>query len=196
METIKKSDHFRWGGFPLGGKAFVYSLAVDPATNGGAYGDVMLLNTSDNNGTFEVHYSMLRGSSGFYTTGTLTHRAQDSAGSTGAWGAMTRVPTGFEWTSVNARHNYSVGVEAASPHGKGVPDSAHELTVLLSGGHAGEFDDKFIYAEGPRQLAGLGLEQRWGGWAKRWHLADEPDGIQRCWPAQARRGGLHRPRVE
>ena len=47
VETIMPKNHFRWGGFPLGGATFNYSLAVDPATNGGSYGDVMLLNTSD-----------------------------------------------------------------------------------------------------------------------------------------------------
>ena len=156
VETIKDHDHFRWGGFPLGGSTFTYSLAVDPATNGGSYGDVMMLNTSDRKGTFEVHYSMLRGSSGFYATGTMTHRAQDVAGGVGAWGALSRVPTGFEWASLNSQHNYSLGAEPASAHGAGVPDSAHELTVLLSGGHAGEFDDKFIYAEDRKNL------QAWG----------------------------------
>ncbi len=156
VETIKDHDHFRWGGFPLGGKTFVYSLAVNPANNGGNYGDVMLLNSSEDNGVMEVHYSMLRGSSGFYSTATLTHRAQDSAGGVGAWGALSRVPVGFEWTSLNALHNYSVGAAPVSAHGAGVPNSAHELTVLLSGGHAGEFDDKFIYAEDRDDL------QAWG----------------------------------
>jgi rhamnogalacturonan endolyase len=156
VETIKDHDHFRWGGFPLGGRTFTYSLAVDPTTNGGSYGDVMLLNTSDNNGVFEVHYSMLRGSSGFYATGTMTHRAQDKADGAGAWGALTRVPVGFEWVSLNSQHNYSVGAAPASAHGMGVPNSAHELTVLLTGGHAGEMDDKFIYAEDRDDL------QAWG----------------------------------
>ena len=61
IETLMKNDSFRWGGFPLGGSTFVYSLAVDPTKNGGNYGDVMLLNTSDHKGVFELHYSMLRG---------------------------------------------------------------------------------------------------------------------------------------
>jgi hypothetical protein len=131
VETVRKHEHFRWGGFPLGGSAFVYSLAVDPATNGGACGDVMLLNTSDNKGVFEIHYSMLRGSSGFYTTGTLTHRAQDAAGAIGAWGALVWVPADFDWVSLNARHNYWVGPAPARAHGIRVPDSAHVLTVQL-----------------------------------------------------------------
>ena len=88
-EILQKHEHYRWGGTPLGGSAFVYSLAVDPATNGGSYGDVMLLNTSDNKGVFEIHYSMLRGSSGFYMTGTMTHRAQDMADAFGSWGTLS-----------------------------------------------------------------------------------------------------------
>ncbi len=156
VETIQKREHFRWGGFPLGGSTFVYSLAVDPATNGGGCGDVMLLNTSGANGVFEVHYSMLRGSSGFYTTGTLTHRAQDAAGAVGAWGALVWVPADFDWVSLNARHNYWVGPAPARAHGIRVPDSAHELTVLLSGGHAGEFDDKFMDAEDRANLSAWG----------------------------------------
>jgi len=156
IETLQKHDHFRWGGFPLGGSTFVYSLAVDPARNGGNYGDVRLLNTSDHKGVFELHYSMLRGSSGFYATATLTHRAQDAAGAVGAWGALTRVPAGFDWASLNPMHNYSVGPMPASAHGTNVPDSAHELTVLKSGGHAGELDDKFIYAEDRANLSAWG----------------------------------------
>jgi rhamnogalacturonan endolyase len=76
--------------------------------------------------------------------------------SIGAWGALSRVPVGFEWTILNPMHQYSVGAAAASAHGMGVPDSAHELTVLLSGGHAGEFDDKFIYGEDRANLPAFG----------------------------------------
>ncbi len=57
VETIKDHDHFRWSGSPLGGRTFTYSLAVDPATNGGSYGDVMLRNTSDDNGVFKISRS-------------------------------------------------------------------------------------------------------------------------------------------
>ncbi len=156
VETIMPKNHFRWGGFPLGGSTFVYSLAVDPATNGGSYGDVMLLNPSDDNGVFELHYSMLRGSSGFYTTATMTHRAQDKADAIGAWGALTWVPVGFNWGSMNAMHDYALGPTPVLAHGSNVPDSAHELTVQKTGGHAGEFDDKFMYADDRANLNAWG----------------------------------------
>ena len=55
----------------------------------------MPLNPSDDNSVFELYYSMLRGSSGFYTTAPMTHRAQDETDAIGAWGALTGVPVGF-----------------------------------------------------------------------------------------------------
>ena len=194
IETLQGREHFRWGGFPLGGSAFVYSLSVDPATNGGSYADVMLLNTSNNKGVFEVHYSMLRGSSGFYATGTLTHRAQDAAGAIGAWGALIWVPADFDWVSLNARHNYWVGPAPARAHGIRVPDSAHELTVLLSGGHAGEFDDKFMYAEDRANLSAWGWSSvgpsglNIGAWMM------SPMEYSDGGTAQARRGDRHADR--
>ncbi len=155
-EILKNHEHFRWGGTPLGGKTFVYSLAVDPASNGGSYGDVMLLNTSDTNGIFEVHYSMLRGSSGFYVTGTLTHRAQDKADAFSAWGALVGMPDGFDWVSLNRMHNYALGPIPVDAHGIRIPDTAHEVTVQLTGGHAGEVDDKFMYADDHANLNAWG----------------------------------------
>ena len=55
-----------------------YSLATDPAANGGDYADVKLLSTSDTKGVMETHFSMLRGSPGFYSTAIMTHRRQDA----------------------------------------------------------------------------------------------------------------------
>ena len=89
---------------------------------------------------------MLRGSQGFYTTGIQIHRKQDAAGSVGAWGCLTRVPLNFQWVTVDPRRNFSLG-EMGSQKGVRVPDSAHEVLVLLDGSQQGEFDDKFIYAQ-------------------------------------------------
>ena len=57
---------------------------------------------------------------------------------------------------MNAMHNYGMGPAPAFSRGFGVPDSAHELTVQKTGGHAGEFDDKFIYADDRANLAAWG----------------------------------------
>ena len=69
----------------LSSGAFEYSLAADPASNGGAYADVKLLSDSEHNGVMEVHFSMLRGSPGFYSTAMMTHRKPIYL-LTGVWG--------------------------------------------------------------------------------------------------------------
>ncbi len=145
-ETLKGKGQYRIGGLGLGNQSYEYSLATNPASNGGGYADVMLTSATDNQGVAVFHYSMLRGSPGFYTTGIQIHRKQDAAGSVGAWGCLTRVPLNFQWVTVDPRRNFSLG-EMGSQKGVRVPDSAHEVLVLLDGREQGEFDDKFIYAQ-------------------------------------------------
>src|SRR5947199_10194697 len=43
LPAAKGRGNYYYGGFSLGSGAFVYALASDPATNGGAYADVKLL---------------------------------------------------------------------------------------------------------------------------------------------------------
>ena len=95
--TLKGPGQYYYGGFSLGGMDlahqhsanFKYSLAVDPASNGGNYGDVMMTSDTPDLGVIEVHFSMLRGSHGFYSTAIQTHRAQDQAEFLTAWGVVT-----------------------------------------------------------------------------------------------------------
>ncbi len=145
-ETLKGKGQYRIGGFSLGSQSYEYSLATDPASNGGGYADVKLTSATPDHGVAVVHYSMLRGSQGFYTTGTQIHRRQDAAGGVGAWGFLTRVPLNFQWVTVDPRRNFSLG-EMGTQKGARVPDSAHEVLVLQDGSQQGEFDDKFIYAQ-------------------------------------------------
>ncbi len=77
LPSTKGRGQYYYGGFSLGSGAFEYTLATDPATNGGASADVKLLSDSEHNGVMEVHFSMLRGSPGFYSTAIMIHRKQD-----------------------------------------------------------------------------------------------------------------------
>ncbi len=144
-EMLKGKGQFWFGGFRLGGPTCTYRLATDPHANGGERADVMLLSQSASNGVFEVHFSMLRGSPGFYTTAIQTHRKQDAACEVGAWGFLTRVPTDFQWVVVGPSRDFSIG--PMSTKGVRIPDAPHEVTVLLDGGKQGEFEDKFIYGQ-------------------------------------------------
>lgn len=153
-ETLSGKGQYYYGGFSLGNGLFEYSLAVDPASNGGNLADVKLLSTTEKNGVMEIHFSMLRGSPGFYSTATMTHRKQDERFEVGAWGVVTRVPPVFNWLSADEKRNWFIG----KPTKKGVkvPDSPHEITVCLDGARAGEYEDKFIYGQDHSDLRAWG----------------------------------------
>ncbi|MEA3207451.1 MAG: rhamnogalacturonan endolyase [Chthoniobacter sp.] len=154
VETLKDKGQYYYGGFSLGNGIFEYSLAMDPANNGGKVADVKLLSTTEKNGWMEIHFSMLRGSSGFYSTATMTHRKQDERFEVGAWGVVTRVPPAFNWLSADEKRNFFIG--EPTKKGAKVPDSPHEITVCLDGTRAGEYEDKFIYAQDHSDLRAWG----------------------------------------
>jgi rhamnogalacturonan endolyase len=153
--TLKGPGQYYYGGFSMGGldiahmsqhaSNFKYSIAVDPASNGGAYGDVMMVSDTPDLGVFEAHFSMLRGSPGFYSTGIQTHRAQDQAVNLTAWGVVTRVPPNFNWLSADQARDFLIGTPTTK--GTGIPNSPHEISVALDGDRQGELDDKFIYGQ-------------------------------------------------
>ncbi len=153
-ETLQGKGQYYYGGFSLGNGIFEYSLATDPASVGGNLADVKLLSTTEKNGIMEIHFSMLRGSPGFYSTATMTHRKQDERFEVGAWGVVTRVPPVFNWLSADEKRNSFIGVRTTK--GVKVPDSPHEITVCLDGTRAGEYEDKFIYAQDHSDLRAWG----------------------------------------
>ena len=152
--TLKGPGQYYYGGFSLGSGQFTCSVGTDPAGNGGNYGDVKLVSDSPTHGIIEVHFSMLRGSPGFYSTATETHRPQDDPMSVSAWGVVTRVPGDFNWLSADDTRNFLIG----TPTTKGVmiPNAPHEITVNLDGSKQGEFADKFIYGQDHADLRAWG----------------------------------------
>jgi rhamnogalacturonan endolyase len=153
-EMLLGKGQYYYGGFSLGSGKFEYSLATDPASNGGSYADVKLLSESPTNGVMETHFSMLRGSHGYYSTAIMTHRKQDAAFEVGAWGVVTRVPPEFNWLSADDRRNFLIGTRSSK--GVTVPNSPHEITVLLDGAKVGELADKFIYGQDHADLRAWG----------------------------------------
>lgn len=84
-EVLLGHGQYYYGGFMLGSGVYDYSLATDPASNGGDYADARLLSATETKGIMEIHFSMLRGSPGFYSTAIMTHRPQDTKFEVGAW---------------------------------------------------------------------------------------------------------------
>jgi rhamnogalacturonan endolyase len=153
-EVLLGPRQYYYGGFSLGSGTYEYSLATDPAGNGGACADLKLLSTTENKGVMEIHFSMLRGSPGFYSTAIMTHRKQDVAFEVGAWGVVTRVAPEFNWLSADAARNFLIGTRGKT--GVKVPNSPHEITVNLDGSQQGQYADKFIYGQDHADLRAWG----------------------------------------
>ena len=153
-EVLLGRGQYYYGGFMLGDGVYEYSLAADPSGNGGGYADAKLLSTTDTKGVMEIHFSMLRGSPGFYSTAIMTHRRQDTKFEVGAWGVVTRVTPDFNWLSADATRNFLIGGRTKT--GVKVPNSPHELTVNLDGLQQGQYADKFIYGQDHADLRAWG----------------------------------------
>ena len=78
-------------------------LTSDPAANGGKQAEVRVHTTgSTNNLDVDIDYAVLRGSSGFYATGILTHPASYAASNGGEWRSNVYNGSIFDWNSLDA----------------------------------------------------------------------------------------------
>jgi autotransporter-associated beta strand protein len=141
-----------WTGNPasFGTMSFTESVVANNAN----YAEIALLSTSTTNGTMEVHFSMLRGSPGFYTSVILNHRSQDDT-----VGIVLRpnIYAGaiFNWMSVDAARNKLMEVQPTAGS-VGVLGAPVECYLWTNGIYQGRYDDKYKYS------AELGAERVWG----------------------------------
>ncbi len=145
----KDGGEFYWefGGF--GGNPWVYNLVA----NTGGYAEVDLYSDSATNGAVDIHFSMLRGSPGFFVTGIWSHRAQDAAQGTGEERDNIYIAPYFNWMSVDGPHDRELGLNYSS-----VPSfySPQENSLTTSGILEGTYDDKYKFC------ADWGVERVWG----------------------------------
>jgi rhamnogalacturonan endolyase len=91
------------------------TLTSDPATNGGNQAEVRIHTTgSTNNLDVDIDYALLRGSSGFYATGILTHPAGYAATNGGEWRSNVYNGTIFDWNSLDALRDGANSVGGAT----------------------------------------------------------------------------------
>jgi autotransporter-associated beta strand protein len=122
-------------------------------TNNGSYAEISLFSASATNGTVEIHYSMQRGSPGFYTTAIVTHRSSD--------GVMhielrPNIYAGsmFNWMSVDAARNRVMEVTGgASVTVQGAPK---ECYLWTNGIYSGQYEDKYKYSADLDNLSAWG----------------------------------------
>jgi fibronectin type 3 domain-containing protein len=133
---------------------FTYSLITDPAGNGGNYAEIAVSTTSVSNDVLEVHYSMLRGNSGFYVTPIYFHRSIDGAFSMGECRDNIYAGSIFNWMSVDAARNRLMEVSGGSAIG--VQGAPVEVSLWINGIYSGQYEDKYKYG------ADWGLQRVWG----------------------------------
>jgi rhamnogalacturonan endolyase len=111
--------------------------------NNGNYAEVSLIYASPTNGVMDIHYSMLRGSPGFYTTPILTHCSQD-----GVIGIELRpniyAGSTFNWLSVDAARNKVMNVTGTA-FAVAVQGAPQECFLWTNGIYAGQYEDKYKY---------------------------------------------------
>jgi rhamnogalacturonan endolyase len=136
------------------GMVFTYSVVADSATNGGDYAEVSLYSTTQANMPFEVHYSMRRGSPGFYVTAIWMHDSSNGAFGMGECRNNIYAGSIFNWMSVDATRNKLMPVTGGSS--VGVPTAPVECSLWVSGIYQGQYEDKYKYS------ARFGDQRVWG----------------------------------
>jgi rhamnogalacturonan endolyase len=152
----KDGGEFYWETGGWGGNPWVYSLVA----NNGSYAEVDLYSDSATNGLMDVHFSMLRGSPGFYVTPIWSHRPQDAAMGTGEERDNIYIAPYFNWMSVNGQVQRETGINATYTPAFYSPQ---EDSLVTSGVLQGTYDDKYKWS------ADFGVERVWG-----WSSVSDP----------------------
>jgi autotransporter-associated beta strand protein len=144
-----------WENAGFGSGNYSYSVVA----NNGNYCEVDLLATSTTNGTMDIHFSMLRGSPGFYVTPIWSHRAGDAVMPDNEGRDNIYIGTIFNWMSVSARHDFETGVNQPL-----VPafESPQENELVTSGPMKGLYFDKYKYGE---DFGGENAGEKVWGWS-------------------------------
>jgi autotransporter-associated beta strand protein len=142
---------FYWetGGFGSG--TFTYSVVA----NTGDYAEIDLLSTSTTNGIMDVHFSMLRGSTGFYVAAIFSHRISDVAMNMGETRDNIYAGSIFNWMCVDAARNRLMEVQPGSG-AVGVLGAPVEVSLWTNGIYQGRYEDKYKYS------ADFGVQRVWG----------------------------------
>jgi len=134
--------------------SFTYSVVVNPANNGGNYAEIAMSTTSVVGNELEVHFSLLRGSAGFYTTAIYSHQSTDGAFGMGECRDNIYAGSIFNWMSVDGQRNRLMEVSG----GLAIPvlGAPKEVSLWTNGIYQGQYEDKYKYS------ANLGEQRVWG----------------------------------
>jgi rhamnogalacturonan endolyase len=144
-----------WENAGFGSGNFTYSVVAST----GNYCEVDLFQNSATNGTMDVHFSMLRGSPGFYVTPVWSHRAQDGPMADNEGRDNIYIGSIFNWMSVSPQHDFETGVNQPL-----VPAfiSPQENELVTGGPMQGTYFDKYKYG---MDFGGQNSGERVWGWS-------------------------------
>ena len=177
--------YWEFGGFSSGGATF--SIVANTPD----YAEVDCLFTSASSGIVDIHFSMLRGSTGFYVTPIWGHRSVDAAISLGETRDNIYAGSTFNWMSVDKTRNRLMEVSGGSAIG--VLGAPVEVSLWTNGIYAGQYEDKYKYS------ADFGEQRAWG-WSSvgaggrnigLWNISASVEVFQRR-ADEARIDGAHR----
>jgi rhamnogalacturonan endolyase len=134
------------------------TVTIDPASNGGARGEVSIKGISDGKALdgggqpggsmlcdLEIRYTMARGESGVYTYAIFTHQPAYGATQIGEsrFGAKLNAKV-FDWMSIDAKRNKLM--PTGEDWDKGSPLNMKEARRLTTGVYAGQAEHKYDYS--------------------------------------------------
>jgi len=150
--------YWETGGFDATASGYfsetAYTVVANPTNTGGNYAEISLQSASASNGVMEVHFSLLRGSSGFYVTPIWYHRSQDVAMSMGETRDNIYAGSIFNWMSVDAARSRLM--EVSGGLAIGVRGAPVEVSLWTNGIYQGQYEDKYKYS------ADFGDQRVWG----------------------------------
>ncbi len=141
--------YWEFGGFSTG--AATYSVVANTAD----YCEVGMLFDSASSGQVDIHFSMVRGSTGFYVTPIWIHRSTDSAMSMGECRDNIYSGAIFNWMSVDAQRTKLMPMDPNNS-AVGVQGAPVECSLWTNGIYAGRYEDKYKYT------ADYGTLRAWG----------------------------------
>ena len=150
--------YWEFGGFGSG--TFTYTLVADPlnptGTNAvGDYAEVELTSADTSSGTVDIHFSMRRGSPGYYVTAIWSHDGTNPAISLGETRTNIYAGSIFNWMSVDAARNRQMEVTSGSTSAS-VSGAPKEVSLWTNGVYQGQYEDKYKYS------ADFGTQRVWG----------------------------------
>jgi rhamnogalacturonan endolyase len=179
-----------WGGRNIlaggtdGGKVYweleegngVYKLLTDPTTNGGDCA-VVQLSMNGQNATpaldVTIDYALLRGNTGFYACGILSHPASYAAVNGGEWRVNIYCGGMFDWLSVDAKKNRLMCTMSDWSNAVAVAGAPKEVMELTTGIYKGQDECKYSYS--------IDYGETEGGWG--WSSDTDNIGIWNTMPS-------------